>query len=324
MPSFVWNDPATLEEALALLGPSAIPKAGGIDLMDRLKERLDTPDRVVNLRQVRGLDRVHQSNATIELGALVTIARLADDPLVRSRLPALGEAALRVATPNVRNAATLGGNLLQRPRCWYFRREAFHCLRKGGDNCFAQDGRNRYHAVFANDTCAVVHPSDTAVALVAYGARAVVASRSGSREVLLEKLFVGPQEDVQREHRLAPDELFLSVRVPAPGPGTRSAYLKLGERESADWPLASAAVVLELDGGRCSRASIVLGAAAAVPWRAREAEARLEGRPLDAAAADDAAKAAVSGATPLAENGYKVRLLEVVTRRALLAAGGPA
>ena len=322
MASFVWTDPATLEEAFALLGPSAIPKAGGIDLMDRLKERLEAPARLVNLRRVRGLDQVRESNATIEIGALVTMARLAEDPVVRSRLPALAEAALRAATPNVRNVATLGGNLLQRPRCWYFRREAFHCLRKGGDTCFAQEGRNQYHAVFANDTCAVVHPSDTAVALVAYGARALSANRSGNREVLLEKLFVPPQEDVEREHRLAQDELLLSVRVPTPGPATRSAYLKLGERESADWPLASAAVVLELGGGLCSRASVVLGAAAAVPWRARGAEERLAGRALDQAAVADAARAAVSGATPLAENGYKVRLLEVVTRRALLAAGG--
>jgi xanthine dehydrogenase YagS FAD-binding subunit len=322
MPGLEWSDPASLEEALAELGPSALPKAGGIDLMDRLKERLDAPARLVNLRGVSGLDGVREAGPTIELGPLVTLARIAGDPIVRSRLPALAEAAARAATPNVRNAATLGGNLLQRPRCWYFRREAFPCLRKGGGTCFAQAGRNIYHAVFANDVCAAVHPSDTAVALVAYRARAVVASRRGRREVPLEELFVPPQEDVAREHRLARDELVVAVHVPAPGPGVRSAYLKLGERDSADWPIASAAAVLALVDGVCNQASVVLGAAAPVPWRAREAEAALVGKRFDAACAAAAAKTAVAGATPLAENGYKVRLLEVLARRALVAAGG--
>jgi len=322
MASFEWSEPATVEEALAQLGPSALAKAGGIDLMDRLKERLDAPARLVNLRRLPGLKGVREVEGTVELGPLVTLARLAEDPLVRARLPALADAAQQAATPNVRNAATLGGNLLQRPRCWYFRREAFACLRKGGATCFAQEGRNAYHAVFANGVCAAVHPSDTAVALVAYGARAVLASPRGTRQLSLENLFVPAEEDVTREHRLAPDELLVALRVPAPAAGTRSAYLKLGERDSSDWPLASVAVVLELDGGTCARAAVILGAAAAVPWRAREGEAALAGRPLDAAVAAAAARAAVQGATPVGENGYKVQLLEVVTRRALLAAGG--
>jgi xanthine dehydrogenase YagS FAD-binding subunit len=320
MPGFEWCDPGSVEEALARLGPAALPKAGGIDLMDRLKERLEAPSRLVNLRRVRGLDAVRESDGLVELGPLVTLARLAADPLVRARLPAVAAAAQQAATPNVRNAATLGGNLLQRPRCWYFRREAFPCLRKGGGSCFAREGRNAYHAVFENDPCAAVHASDTAVALVAHGARAVVAGRGGSREVALEDLFVPTREDVTREHRVAAGELLVAVRVPAPGPGVRSAYLKLAERASADWPLASAAVVLDVADGVCRRASVVLGAAAAVPWRARAAEAALAGKRLDAAVAAAAAQAAVEGATPLRENGYKVQLLEVATRRALLAA----
>ncbi|HUK65839.1 MAG TPA: FAD binding domain-containing protein [Anaeromyxobacteraceae bacterium] len=322
MASFEWLDPESVAEALKEIGPSALPKAGGIDLMDRLKEGLEAPTRIVNLRRIRGLDHVRDTGAQMEIGALVTLAHLAADPVVRSRLPALAEAALRAATPNVRNVATVGGNLLQRPRCWYFRREAFPCLRKGGDTCFAQDGRNAYHAVFENDVCAVVHPSDTAVALVAYGARAAVAGQDGTREVLLEELFVPTHEDVTREHRLGEDELLVALHVPAPGEHARSAYLKLGERDSADWPLASAAVVLEVAGDVCRRASVVLGAAAAVPWRAREAEAVLMGGRFDTGRVADAAAAAVKGATPLRENGYKVKLLEVITRRALLAAGG--
>ena len=321
MATFEWSEPTSVEEALAELGTKALPKAGGIDLMDRLKERLDAPTRIVNLRRIRGLAGARSSGPTIEIGPLTTLAHIAEDPLLRSRLPALAEAALRAATPNVRSAATLGGNLLQRPRCWYFRRDAFLCLRKGGDTCFAQEGRSAYHAVFKNDVCAVVHPSDTAVALVAYDARAVVAGRAGNRELLLEDLFVPPQDDVMREHRLAPDELLVGVRVPIPGERVRSAYMKLGERDSADWPLASAAVVLELADGVCGRASVVLGAAAAVPWRSRAAEVALVGKRIDAACAEAAARAAVQGATPLRENGYKVQLLEVLARRTLLMAG---
>ena len=317
-----WSDPATLEEALVQLGPAALPKAGGVDLADRLKERLDRPSRIVNLRRIPGLDRVREREGVLELGPMVTLARLAEDRGVRARFPALAEAALHAATPNVRNAATLGGNLLQRPRCWYFRQEAFPCRRKGGDTCFAQEGRNQYHAVFENDVCAIVHPSDAAVALVAYGARAELASRRGRREVALEELYVLPKEDVTREHRLAPDELLVAIRVPAPAPGARSAYVKQGERDSADWPLASAAALVELAGGTCRRASIVLGAAAPIPWRARGAEAALAGKAVNAETAAAAAREALRGATPLAENGYKVPLLEAVVRRTLAAAAG--
>ena len=324
IPAIEWSDPATLEEALVQIGPKALVKAGGVDLVDRLKERLDAPSRIVNLRRVPGLDRIRERDGFVELGPMATLARLADDPIVQRRLPALADAALRAATPNVRNAATLGGNLLQRPRCWYFRQEAFPCRRKGGDTCFAQEGRNVYHAVFENDLCAIVHPSDTATALVAYGARAEIASRRGRREVPLEELYVLPREDVTREHRLAPDELVVAIHVPAPAPGARSAYVKQGERDSADWPLAAAAVLLEMAGATCRRASIVLGAAAPIPWRARAAEGALAGKALNGETAAAAARSALEGATPLAENGYKVPLLEVVVRRAILAAGGVA
>src|SRR5512146_1558103 len=198
MAGIEWTDPATVEEALAQLVPAAVPKAGGIDLMDRLKERLDAPSRLVNLRSVRGLDAVRERAGRIEIGSMVTLARLAEHELVRAKLPALAEAAGSAATPNVRNAATVGGNLLQRPRCWYFRQEAFPCRRKRGVTCFALEGRNVYHGVFANDVCAMVHPSDTATILAAHGARAEIASRGASRQVDVEHLFVPPAEDVTR------------------------------------------------------------------------------------------------------------------------------
>lgn len=322
MRSFEWAEPATVEEALAALGTGGAFKAGGVDLLDRMKERLVAPARLVSLRRVAGLDRIEERDGGLAVGPAVTLARLAADRAVRERFPAVAEAAARAATPNVRNQATAGGNLLQRPRCWYFRQEAFPCRRKGGDTCFALQGQNRYHAVLANDLCAIVHPSDLATALVAHGAAVELRSPAGGRRLALEALFVLPDEEITREHRLGPDELLVGIHLPAPAPGARGAYVKLAQRDSADWPLASAAAVLELDGRTCRRASIVLGAAAPVPWRAREAEAALAGQPVDAHRAATAARAALARARPLSDNGYKVKLLEVAVRRAVLAAAG--
>jgi xanthine dehydrogenase YagS FAD-binding subunit len=322
MKRFAWADPATIDEALARLGKGAVVKAGGVDLADRLKEGLDAPERVVNLRRVAGLDGLREREGALELGPLVSLARLSEDPAVRARWPALAEAALRAGTPNVRSQATVGGNLLQRPRCAYFRQLDFPCLRKGGTTCFAREGRNAYHAVLANDPCAIVHPSDAATALVVYGATAEIAGPRGRRTVPVEELFVLPEEDVTREHRVGPDELLVALRVPAPSPGSGSAYLKIVERESADWPLAAVAAVIETAAGTCERAAIVLGAAAPVPWRAREAEAVLAGRTVDERTAAQAARAALAAARPLSENGYKVRILEVAVKRAVLAAAG--
>ncbi len=264
----------------------------------------------------------------------MTLARLSSEPLVRRRFRALAEAAGHAATPQIRNMATLGGNLLQRPRCWYFRAEAFPFRRKGGTTCFAIDGENAYHAIFDNGTCAVVHPSATAVALVALGASLAIAGPSGNREAKLESIFVRPEQDVTREHSLAPAEIITAVRIPGLPAGAASAYTKLGEKESYDWPIAEVACVLERaghvgepgwgspnpSGGRCTKASVVLGAAAPVPWRSHEAEAALAGQPLGEDAARAAAKAAVKGATPLSGNAYKLPVFEAVVRRTILAA----
>ena len=218
--------------------------------MDLMKEGILAPQRLVNLRTVRGLDGIEEDRETggMRLGPLVTLARLAADPGVRRRYRALADAAGHAATPQIRNVATLGGNLLQRPRCWYFRAEAFPCRRKGGTSCFAIEGENAYHAIFANGACAIVHPSATATALVALGARLSVAGPSGPREVKLESIFVRPEQDVTREHGLTPNEVVTAVRLPPLPPGAASAYAKLGEKESFDWPIAEVACVLERAG----------------------------------------------------------------------------
>lgn len=325
---FEWLDPKSLDEALAALGAelgetgrSTLLKAGGVDVIDRLKEGLDSPARLVNLKSVPGLDRIEKlPDGGLAIGPLVTLARLDADAQIRAAYPALADAAGHAATPNVRQAATLGGNLLQRPRCWYFRSADFHCLKKGGGRCYAQEGENDYHAVFANRVCAIVHPSAAATALAAIGARLQVASAKKRRTLSIDDFFVRPDADVRREHVLAADEILVGIELPALSPGVRTAYLKLGEKESFDWPIAEAAVRLDLEAGTVRSARIVLGAAAPTPWRAPKAEAWLVGKSITAETAAQAAAAAIEGATPLAQNAYKLPILETVVRRALLAA----
>ncbi len=322
MNSFEWTNATTVEEALGALGDGAAVKAGGVDILDRMKEHLDTPSRLVNIRNVRALRGVREEAGALRIGPLATLAELASDPAVRRTAPALADAAANAATPQIRNMATVGGNLLQRPRCWYFRSEHFHCLRKGGDHCFAIEGENQYHAIFGNTICAIVHPSAAAIALAALGATVEITSKAGKREIPLETLFVTPETDVTREHVLAAGELLTEIRIPKPaGP---SAYLKLGEKESFDWPIAEAAVALEMAGGVVRKASVILGAAAPVPYRARQAEAALVGKKIDDESARAAASAALDGATPLSENAYKLRVTETVVRRVILSAGAHA
>jgi xanthine dehydrogenase YagS FAD-binding subunit len=316
-----WSEPRTLAEAIGQLGPTSVAKAGGVELMDLMKERLVTPARLVNLRGVPGLDRVQDRGAEgLRVGPLVTLARLAEDATVRARCRALADAAGHAATPQIRNMATVGGNLLQRPRCWYFRSEQFPCLRKGGDRCFAHDGENAYHAVFGHRACCAVHASSLAPALVALGASVELTGSRGARLVPLEQFFVPAETVTVRDTVRADDEVLTDVVLPAPAAGASSAYAKEAQKESYDWPLVEVAVVLERAGGTCSRAAVVLGAVAPTPWRARAAEAALVGRAVDDASARDAGRAALQGAAPLRDNGYKLNLIEVAVRRAVLAA----
>ena len=318
---FEWTNARSVEDAIGQLGDKALPKAGGIDLMDRLKEGLDAPARLVNLRTIPGLESVLEESGWLRIGPLVTLAAIAEHAAIRRSYTALADAALEAATPQIRNAATVGGNLLQRPRCWYFRSDQFDCLRKGGDTCFAQEGENEFHAIFDNSNCAIVHPSAAACALTAFRAKVVAQGKNGKREIALDDLFVRPETDITSENVLTPGELLTEILVPAPSDVTRSAYTKVGQKQSFDWPIAEAAVVLETGGGVVRKASVVLGAAAPVPWRATGAEKVLIGKPLNEVTARAAASAAVQGATPLSRNAYKIPVFEAVVRRTILAAG---
>jgi len=328
LPRFGYVAPGSLAEAAAAiadLGPEATVLAGGTDLLPNMKRRQQTPAAVVALRGIAALrGRSFGADRGLTLGALTPLSAIEHDPAIAEAFPALARAASLVATPPIRNMATLGGNLAQRPRCWYFRSIDFHCKKKGGEVCFAQAGENQFHSIMGNHICAATHASTMATALVAYDARVRLSGPGGDREIALEQFFTTPEVDVKRENSLLPGELIAEVRLPAPAAGTRASYWKQGERESYDWPIADVAVVLEMSGTTCKRASIVLGAAAPVPVRAKAAEAQLKGKTIDASLATAAARAALAGATPMTKNRYKLEIFETVIQRTILAANGGA
>ena len=324
MRPFEFVNAATVKEALQALGSSgAVVKSGGVDLLDLMKEGIIDPKRLVNLRTVGDLHYIRgDAREGLRIGPTVTLAELGDNPVLTRDYAALAEAARSAATPQIRNSATLGGNLCQRPRCWYFRSSEFDCLRKGGARCFAMDGENKYHAVFNNETCCIVHPSATAVALTALRAKLKITNGKTEREVPIDEFFVRPETNVQREHILVAGELIVEIIVPPMAAGASSHYVKLREKQSFDWPLADAAVVLTRDGVLCRNASIVLGSAAPVPWRVPEAETFLNGKTVTRQVAAEVAEIALRGAAPLRDNHYKIPLLKAAVRRAVLLAAG--
>jgi xanthine dehydrogenase YagS FAD-binding subunit len=324
MNSFEWADATTVEQAAGLLAESTaqrpvIAKAGGIDLLDLMKEGILAPARLVNLKTIRGLDEIDTENG-LSLGALVTLDRIDKDPQIRSRYVALSDAAAHAATPQVRNAATIGGNLLQRPRCWYFRRDHFHgegAIEMTGNGT----GENQYHAIFDNDKTAMVHASTPATALVAYDASVELAGgASGSRVVKLSDFFLLPEMQRTHDARIESGEVLTRVTIPPLNAGTKAAYHKQTERESYDWPICDVAVVLTMEGQAVQKASIVMGWVAPTPRRAIASERLLIGNRLTDDLARQAAHASVADATPLSKNDYKVPVLEAVVRRTILAA----
>ena len=324
MNNFAFVDCRTVDEALSHTGADASIKAGGIDLLDLMKDDIVKPAKLVNIRNIAALRGITVTSDGLHLGPLNTLSEIAAHPEIQRSYSALADAAGHAATPQVRNMATLGGNIMQRPRCWYFRSSDFDCKKKGGtsDECHAHEGENQYHAILNNETCAMVHPSSTAVPLLGMGARVELTSRRGKRVVSMAEFYVPPEKSLINETAVQQGELITAIFVPAPDAGTRSAYQKYGEKESFDWPLADAGVILVMDGNRCRKAAIVLGVAAPTPLRASAAETVLLGKPIDEALARQAAKAAMQGATPLSQNGYKTQLFETAIYRTILLAAG--
>jgi xanthine dehydrogenase YagS FAD-binding subunit len=310
LPSFAYSKPETLADAVkALADGQARIHAGGTDLLGCLRDGVFGTPAIVSLRGIPGLRGIEETaEGGLRLGALTTLTEVAESEVVRRRYRALAEAAASVASPQLRHQGTIGGNLCQKPRCWYYRGD-FHCLRKGGDVCFAATGENRYHCLFGGEGCFIVHPSDMAPALVALGALVRIVGPAGSRTVPVEAFHVLPTVDYRRETVLEPGEVLTEVVVPPPAPGLRSTYRKVRARASWDFALVGVALALRFAGDRVQDARVVLSGVAPVPWRVKAVEIALTGERLDEATIARAANTAVEGADPLDHNGYKVPLL---------------
>jgi len=325
MKNFTYYRPKTAEEAVGLLDSkwgTAELLAGGTDLLDLQKEYVAQPDKVVSLGGVASLAEISVARSGVVIGAGAKLAAIAEHKVLRDYFPAVTTAAGDIGGPQIRNMGTLGGNLCQRNRCWYFRDEHVHCLLKGGDKCFALDGENRYHAVFTQGhKCVIVNPSTLAPALIALGATAAVVGPKGKRTIELAKFFQAPSSASEREHLLAPNELVLSVSIERM-PGAKNASYEVRHKQSYDWPLVQAAVAFNFEGGKASKVNIVLGHVAPAPHIAQGAARALEGKEVTEQTAAAAGKAAAEGAKPLAQNGYKTKLIEVAVKRAILTAAG--
>ena len=320
---FRLRQPATLDEACAILAAepnSAAMIAGGTDLLSEIRDGTATPSTLV------ALDNVPDSNlreiaatasGELRIGALVTIADIAFHAEIRNHHTALAEAAAGLATPQVRNLGTLGGNLNQRPRCWYYRHPLTVCLKRGGDHCFAVQGMGKYLCVTGGDRCFIVHPSDTAVALTALGASVSIAGLQGERNLPIDQFFIGPDVDLMRENILTPGEILTAITLPPPSTAQRSIYLKAGERESGDFALVSVAAAIDMVDGSISRASIVLGGVAPTPYRAAATEDYLRSQPAASVSTAEAGSLAIVDPRPLPDNAYKIPLAANLVNRAI-------
>jgi len=322
MKAFEYASPTSAAAAVKdLAGPgSAEALAGGTDLISRLKDYVSSPDRVVYLKEIGALAGIAERAGGLEIGAGTRLVDLVANPLVGERYRALRQATLEVGTPQIRNMATVGGNLLQRPRCWYFR-GGFGLLGTKDGKSLVRAGDNRYHSIFLTDGDALyVNPSSLAVPLIALGARATILGAEGTRTVPVEELYRVPKTSDERELTVASGELLVKVSIPAEA-GKNGSY-EVRQKQSHDWPLVMAAVNLKLDGDSVRDCRVVLYGVAPIPWRSEAAEKAIRGQAVTMENATAAARAAAEGAKPLSMNGYKVGLVRTAVKRALLDAVG--
>ena len=306
---FSYLRATSLKEAVSGLSQgNARIHAGGTDLLGCLRDQVFSTEMVVSisgLKELKGIRETPEGN--LRIGSLTTIAEISESRIIRERYPALAQAAAEVASPQLRNQGTLGGNLCQKPRCWYYRGE-FHCLRKGGDRCYAIAGENHYHCIFGGDRCYIVHPSDAAPALVALKATVHIAGPAGIRKVLIDHLFVPPSKDVTKETVLEQGEIVTEILLPPLPRGATSSYRKVRARQSWDFALAGVALALQMTGGHVTDARIVLSGAAPIPWRSVDAEKALIGNVLNPGSIKRAAAMSVNNAEPMVHNAYKIPL----------------
>lgn len=315
---FAYQRAASVQDAVAASAHSgARILAGGTDLLGCLRDRVMEANSLVSISHIAGLKGIStRPGGGLRIGALTTLTEIAENRQIAEGYRVLGQAALSVGSPQLRNQGTVGGNICQRPRCSYFRGD-FACRRKGGDTCYAASGDNHLHCIFGGSGCYMVHPSDTAAALLALDAKVTINGRRGVRTVGLGSFFVLPEVNVRKETVLEPGEVVTEILLDTPASGTRSLYRKVRERGAFDFALAGAAAVVTLSGGTVRSAKIVLSGVAPVPWRAVEAEKAITGKTLDAGVITAAAAAAVKDATALPENEYKILLVKGILQETL-------
>ena len=331
MNKFSWYDATTVDEALTQVNAtvsevldknpdaSAVFKSGGIDLLDLMKEGLIEPSKLVNIRNIKGLDAItFDKKEGLRIGANATLNQIAEHNIVKEQYMALHQAAGQAASPQLRNMASLGGNLAQRTRCWYFRSIEHDCFRKGSGSCFARTGEHEYHAIMKNGACTSVHASSVSTALMAFNAKIeVLNTKNGKSLIDINDFFVLPGDDSRKETVLGADDLITAVILPTQKK-TKSFYLKQGSRESYDWPIADVAVHMVMAGNKCKEARVVLGAAAPTPIVSNEANDALTGQEVTESVAKSAAEASMKNATPLENNTYKVAIFKTIVKRAIL------
>jgi xanthine dehydrogenase YagS FAD-binding subunit len=321
--AFAYVNPTNEKDAVDALSPQfeqSMPLGGGQDLLARMKDYITQPDRIVNIKSALE-STVMPSNGGLRIGAAMKMVDLAEHVEVLRMYPAISAAAIEVGTPQIRNQATVGGNLNQRPRCWYFRNEEFVCFKKGGNTCFSPGGENQFHAILGGGPSFIVHPSSLGVPMVAYGATFRLAGPKGERLVPAADYFTLPRQNVRLENVLAPDELLTHVILPAPG-NVKSGHYEVRYKASHDWPIAFATVLISFNGVTVQSARVVMGAVAPIPWRSREAEQALAGKTITEDTAAAAAEAALKDARPMSQNAYKVDVAKTAVKRAILRAAG--
>ncbi len=325
MKAFSYVNPANERDAVRALSPEfekTLPLAGGQDLLARMKDYVTQPDRIVNVKNALDATVTPMPGGGLKIGAAMKIVDLAEHAQISKLYPAMVLAAGEVGTPQIRNQGTVGGNLNQRPRCWYFRNEEFVCFKKGGNQCFSPSGENQFHAIFGSGPSFIVHPSSLAVPCVAYNATFRLFGPKGERMVPASEYFTMPTlQNVRTENVLMPNELLTHVILPAPGT-IKSGHYEVRYKESHDWPIAFATVLLAMNGDTVRMARVVMGAVAPTPWRSEAAESALVGKPINEETAAAAAEAALRGAKPLSQNVYKIQVAKTAVKRAILHAAG--
>lgn len=315
MKEFMIAQPQSFKQFISLLSGKTdgyYLMAGGTDLLDEIKSKIVNPEVVIDLMSISDRLPTTETKDYVSISALTSVAELAENPIIQKHFPGLRHAALSLATPQLRNVGTVGGNLCQRPRCWYYRDPEVICRKKGGNRCYAFSGRNRYHAIFGGGICYIVYPSDLAPALISLDAQITISSPDGEKTIPLEDFYILPQQNVLKENILGEKQALKEIKIPLPKNDSKSTYYKFKERGTWDFAVVSAAVNGIISGGSFRDMKIVLGGVAPVPWRLKKAEDFIKGKQLNERVIRQAAKEALKDARPLEENAYKLDLVEAV------------